>query len=669
MQALKGDITTVKAIETLARIRRENRLFRYSPYPWQTDFHEQGVNYRFRMIIAGNRVGKALRHGTKVATPNGFVNIELLSVGDLVIGGDGKPTKVTGVYNQGLVDIYNLNFDGKYNIQTCAEHLWKFKKPNARYSTRRSHGVTEQNPFYGVWSIENTKYLSKYGSTPKNRVVVPCTKPFSFEKKVTKIDPYVLGLLLGDGGFTGRGVKISSADIEIIESIRNFYKVNHYSKYDYGVLGIVKDIKTIGLSGKNSSEKFVPENYKLSDYNDRLSIIQGLMDSDGYISKNSGAMEYTTCSDALANDFEWLCVSLGFKCRKYKRSTKAQNGNGLPSWRILIRTGNVCPFRLSRKANLFRPSQETSDWILYKVEQFGKDYATCISVDNNDKTYVIEHGSVTHNTYTAAHEIAFHATGKYPNDWKGIRHDTPILAWCGGITNESLRDISQKELIGGTGEAFGTGAIPKDLLGKPNMRMAGISGVVDSVKVKHISGGYSEIVWKSYEQGWQKWQGTAVDYVWLDEDPNDIQLFTEAVTRLMTKKGRMLVTFTPLLGVTPMLQHFYELGDKVYIKNVTWDDAPHLTEQDKEEMLAQYPEHERQTRSLGIPMRGEGVVFPFPEDKIKCEPREIPKYWQQIIGIDFGYDHPAATVKIAIDPDNDVVYVIDANKERKMDAL
>lgn len=312
--------------------------------------------------------------------------------------------------------------------------------------------------------------------------------------------------------------------------------------------------------------------------------------------------------------------------------------------------------RLRRENKLFQFSPYKWQNDFYSA---GKDY----------RFRMIIAGNRVGKTYTAAHEIAFHATGLYPDDWTGVKHTTPILAWCGGITNESLRDISQKEMLGGTGEAYGTGAIPKHLLGKPNMRMAGISGVVDSVKVKHSSGGYSEIVWKSYEQGWMKWQGTAVDYVWLDEDPNDVSLFTEAVTRLMTKKGRMLVTFTPLLGVTPMLQHFYDLGDSVMIKNVTWDDAPHLSESDKQEMLEQYPEHERDTRSKGIPMRGEGVAFPFPEADIKVEPFEIPKFWQQIIGIDFGYDHPAATVKIAIDPDNDVVYVIDANKERKMDAL
>lgn len=312
--------------------------------------------------------------------------------------------------------------------------------------------------------------------------------------------------------------------------------------------------------------------------------------------------------------------------------------------------------RLRRETKLFRHNPYPWQRDFHNA---GRDYT--------DRMIIA--GNRVGKTVTAAYEIACHATGLYPDWWQGVKHESPILAWCGGVTNESLRDISQKELLGGVGDAFGTGFIPKDRLGKPNMRMAGISGVVDSVTVRHVSGRQSEIVWKSYEQGWQKWQGTAVDYVWLDEDPNDIRLFTEAQTRLMTKRGRMLVTFTPLLGVTPMLQHFYDLGDRVYIKNVTWDEAPHLSAADKASMLEKYPEHERETRSKGIPMRGEGVVFPFAESVIKCDPFQIPRFWPQIIGIDFGYDHPAATVKLAIDPDTDTVYVIAANKERKMDAL
>ncbi len=270
----------------------------------------------------------------------------------------------------------------------------------------------------------------------------------------------------------------------------------------------------------------------------------------------------------------------------------------------------------------------------------------------------------------AAYEVAIHATGDYPDWWTGYRYKKPPLIWCSGVTNESLRDITQKKLLGGVGEdVYGTGFIPKDRLSKPAMRQCGIAGVVESVKVKHKSGGYSDIVWKSYEQGWQKFQGAEVDLAWLDEDPDDEQLFTEVLTRLITVKGLLLVTFTPLLGMTPLLRHIYDLGAKVYRKNVTWDETPHLSARDREEILSKYPEHERETRSKGIPMRGQGVVFPIPEARIKCAPFAIPSHWPQIIGIDFGWDHPNATVKCAYDADNDVFYVTKASKRSKRTPL
>ena len=186
-------------------------------------------------------------------------------------------------------------------------------------------------------------------------------------------------------------------------------------------------------------------------------------------------------------------------------------------------------------------------------------------------------GNRVGKSYSAAYEVALHATGLYPDDWPGHKIEKRNrLIWVGAITNESSRDIVQKELFGGVGELWGTGMIPKEcLIGKPKLRQAGIPDVIDSVQVRNETGGISTIVLKTYEQGWRKWQGTAPDVVWLDEEPDDMRLFTEALTRILSSRGIMIVTFTPLMGQTDLVMHF--TGDKpgVYFKNVTWDDAPH----------------------------------------------------------------------------------------------
>lgn len=273
-------------------------------------------------------------------------------------------------------------------------------------------------------------------------------------------------------------------------------------------------------------------------------------------------------------------------------------------------------------------------------------------------------------TRSAAFEVAAHLTGKYPSWWTGRRFDKPTLVWCGSVTNESSRDIVQRELLGDPPESF-TGMVPGDcVVGKPTYRQAGVSNVVDAFRVRHVSGGISTCVLKTYEQGWRKWQGVACEVVWLDEEPKSDQedqakIFTEALTRTLTAKGVLLVTFTPLLGKTELVMHFMEPKTTgIYLKTATWDEAPHLEEGEKQRLKASYPVHEADARTKGIPMMGEGAVFPISEDSITCDAFETPPYWAQICGVDFGIavDHPFAYSKLAHDRDNDVVYVTDCFK-------
>lgn len=264
-------------------------------------------------------------------------------------------------------------------------------------------------------------------------------------------------------------------------------------------------------------------------------------------------------------------------------------------------------------------------------------------------------------TQGAAAEISYHLTGDYPNWWTGKRFEKPTLVWTGSPTNETSKDIVQTELVGDLGESLGTGWVPRGrIIGKPTTRQAGVKNVIDSFKVRHKSGGSSTCIMKTYEQGWQKWQGTAPHVVWLDEEPDDYKIFSEAQTRILTSKGIVLVTFTPLSGVTELVEHFMSAPENsgIYLKGATWDDAPHLSPEDKARLAASYRDHERDARTKGVPMMGEGAVFPVSDDKIKIDPFEIPNHWARIKGCDFGIDHPAAGCEIAWDRDQDVIYVI-----------
>lgn len=149
------------------------------------------------------------------------------------------------------------------------------------------------------------------------------------------------------------------------------------------------------------------------------------------------------------------------------------------------------------------------------------------------------------------YETALHLTGEYPEWWPGYRFDQPVDWWVAGDTTETTRDIPQLALVGPPGE-YGTGLIPGEcIIGEPTHR-SGLSGAVDTVRVRHKSGGVSYLGFKSYDQGRRKFQGTAKHGIWLDEEP-PAPVYSECMARLMTTNGLMLSTFTPLEGLSDVV--------------------------------------------------------------------------------------------------------------------
>ncbi|MCK6452446.1 MAG: terminase family protein [Alphaproteobacteria bacterium] len=262
-------------------------------------------------------------------------------------------------------------------------------------------------------------------------------------------------------------------------------------------------------------------------------------------------------------------------------------------------------------------------------------------------------------TLCAAMEAAMHAAGRYPTWWRGRRFPQANLGWACGITSESVRDIVQKELLGPEDE-HGSGTLPGDALEKVTYRRAGVSDVVDVIRVRHTAGGLSLIVLKSYDQGWRKYQGAAPDWIWLDEEPDDFRVFTECITRLLTSRGTLMVTFTPLLGETDLVRYFLNpAAGGIHLTGASWDDAPHLDRAARAQLEAAMPEHERQARITGAPMLGSGRVFAIAEGEIVIDPIELPGHFPRICGVDFGIDHPFAAVWLAWDRDADCVFLYD----------
>jgi len=159
-----------------------------------------------------------------------------------------------------------------------------------------------------------------------------------------------------------------------------------------------------------------------------------------------------------------------------------------------------------------------------------------------------------------AYETTCHLTGLYPDWWPGYRFTKPIRAWAAGKTNETTRDIVQTVLLGSISfdgarkTTTGTGMVPGYLLANPSWKQ-GVQDLVDNVQVQHISGGWSTLGLKSYQQGRGSFEGTSQDWVWLDEEP-PIEVYGEVVIRTATTNGRVAMTFTPLEGLSDTVMQF-----------------------------------------------------------------------------------------------------------------
>jgi phage terminase large subunit-like protein len=298
-------------------------------------------------------------------------------------------------------------------------------------------------------------------------------------------------------------------------------------------------------------------------------------------------------------------------------------------------------------------------------------------------------GNRVGKSVSGAIEVAYHATGIYPDWWTGRRFDHPVDIWVAGQTGQTTRDTVQKELLGAIGR-IGTGTIPKDCIISASPKN-GISGAVDVVRVKHASGGVSTIGFKSYDQDIKAFYGTAKHVVWLDEECPRL-VYNECLIRTMTTDGIMLVTFTPLHGITPFIVDFCrnatylagaraisvpaEEGEEVDLNDspigvsgravvqAGWDHAPWLSEEMKQRLEANTPPELRDARRNGYPSVGSGNVYPLALEDIVVDDFAIPEDWPRLYAMDVGWNKTAC-VWAAVNPSDKMIYIYSEHYQGK----
>jgi len=276
-------------------------------------------------------------------------------------------------------------------------------------------------------------------------------------------------------------------------------------------------------------------------------------------------------------------------------------------------------------------------------------------------------GNQLGKTLSAGMEVAMHLTGLYPSWWQGHVFHRANHWWAAGVTSESTRDNPQRILLG-RGRSFGTGTVPAHTLHTKPAMARGVPDAVDNVQVVHKTGGISTLKFKSYDQGREKWQGDTLDGIWWDEEPPE-DIYDEGLTRLNRRRGLALITFTPLLGMTEVVRRFYEPDPQDKGRNqralvhMTLEDATFYSDDEKESIQNQYSPAMQRARIKGLPMLGEGLIYPFSEEAITVEPFSIPEHYRRVCGLDHGLQHPAALAWLAYDPDTDIVYLYDTWKQ------
>jgi len=274
-------------------------------------------------------------------------------------------------------------------------------------------------------------------------------------------------------------------------------------------------------------------------------------------------------------------------------------------------------------------------------------------------------------TIAAVYEATCHTTGLYPSWWEGRTYSRPVSLLMSGDTAQTCRDILQQKLLGNAGD-FGSGMIPKDCILETKSKR-NIPDAVETIRIKHKSGGVSTIVFKSYDQGREIFQGNEYDGIFFDEEA-PLDCYSEAMIRTMTTGGFTVLTFTPLRGLTDLVISFLENSQDSDVKypkhvtNITWWDVPHLKPEEIEQMLAATPPQLRDARSKGVPTVGTGLIYPVALENITVDDFQIPKHWMRHNGMDVGWS-ATSCVFGAWDKDNDIIYIYSEHKQGQAEPI
>ena len=360
---------------------------------------------RCLVLMGPTGVGKAQTLSANVLTPHGFVPMGAIEIGDEVIAGDGTVTSVIGVFPQGQQEVYRVTFSDGSSTSCTFDHLWLTK---SRWNDQ--------------WKVRALSVIGKsvYCGDGSKKYKIPIMGQAKLKSQDIPLDPYVLGVLLGDGCFRApRAVRVSVADEDILCRLREQLpgaQFNYFKGVEYSITfpsrrpnPIYSALKQLGLLGLKSPDKFIPAEYLLNDVETRLELLRGLMDSDGSVEGDGSTPTFWTTSKRLLDGVVFLVRSLGGVVQVGHRDKpmyryRGEKRTGKTIYRATFSlTNDVEPFRSERKrSRLVRRTKYPPRRYITGIQRVGFEETKCIQIEDNSGLYVTDDFIVTHNTYAVA---------------------------------------------------------------------------------------------------------------------------------------------------------------------------------------------------------------------------------------------------------------------------
>ena len=370
--------------------------------------------------------GKALLNGSPVLTEKGYVPIETLRIGNRVFGSDGQLHNVVGVFPQGKKRVYEVHFTDGTIVRCNDEHLWTYQTRLMRCVGQRRNKeywktTTLRELIDTVPIIKNKEDIGKgkFKGIERN-IYLPIAKPLEFPERELAIPPYTMGAMIGDGGMTQNTSVFTSEDKDVIERVNKELAtlnccLKQISKYDYRIVKLDDGLSYrnifdnvvdyLGMRGKPSWEKFIPEDYLYNTSANRLELLRGIVDADGYYCRTQ--YDFSTTSEKLKNQVKFLAESLGCVVTEKERITHyeyaGERKEGRKSYRLFIKCGEIEKIHFSQKREAqWKSSKCKARRTIESIVETDKyEEMTCISIDSEDHLFLTDSCIPTHNTILA----------------------------------------------------------------------------------------------------------------------------------------------------------------------------------------------------------------------------------------------------------------------------